>query len=169
MWDEITYPFPNFIGCTVEVWEWISNFISTLYNGCDYLSMLGLKLIRVSKRGPRSMDVETHQSWLAPSWKVNSFFSGGTIRHYWYLSPLAMMTARCLFSARPLSKPVLTLPQWKPENQSPLYFQWKFWLIGSIRCFKIFIQMLAITFHRGEWVDDLFILFSFLMREVFAM
>ena len=27
MWDDITYPFPNFNGCTVEVWEWISNFI----------------------------------------------------------------------------------------------------------------------------------------------
>ena len=22
----ITFPFPNFNGCTVEVWEWISNF-----------------------------------------------------------------------------------------------------------------------------------------------
>ena len=28
VWDEITYPFPNFNGCTVEVWEWISNCIS---------------------------------------------------------------------------------------------------------------------------------------------
>ena len=27
VWDEIIYPFPNFNGCTVEVWEWISNFI----------------------------------------------------------------------------------------------------------------------------------------------
>ena len=27
MWDEITYPFPNFNGATVEVWEWISIFI----------------------------------------------------------------------------------------------------------------------------------------------
>ena len=25
--DEITYPFPNFNGCAVEVWEWISNVI----------------------------------------------------------------------------------------------------------------------------------------------
>ena len=25
--DKITYPFPNFNGPTVEVWEWISNFI----------------------------------------------------------------------------------------------------------------------------------------------
>ena len=26
-WDEITYPFSNFNGATVEVWEWINNFI----------------------------------------------------------------------------------------------------------------------------------------------
>ena len=27
LWDEITYPLPNFDGCTLEVWEWVSNFI----------------------------------------------------------------------------------------------------------------------------------------------
>ena len=27
VWDEITYPFLNFNGATVEVWEWISNII----------------------------------------------------------------------------------------------------------------------------------------------
>ena len=27
VWDEITYPFLNFNGATVEVYEWISNFI----------------------------------------------------------------------------------------------------------------------------------------------
>ena len=27
VWDEFTYPFPNFNGRTVEVWEWIRNFI----------------------------------------------------------------------------------------------------------------------------------------------
>ena len=27
VWDEITYPIPNFNGAAVEVWEWISNFI----------------------------------------------------------------------------------------------------------------------------------------------
>ena len=27
VWDGITYPFPNFNGATVEVWEWINNFI----------------------------------------------------------------------------------------------------------------------------------------------
>ena len=28
VWYEIAYPFPNLNGCTVEVWEWISSFIS---------------------------------------------------------------------------------------------------------------------------------------------
>ena len=27
MWDEIDYPFPNFNGYTVEIWDWLSNFI----------------------------------------------------------------------------------------------------------------------------------------------
>ena len=27
VWDEITHPFPNFSGCTVQVWEWVSCFI----------------------------------------------------------------------------------------------------------------------------------------------
>ena len=27
VWDKITYPFPNFNGATLEVWEWVSNFI----------------------------------------------------------------------------------------------------------------------------------------------
>ena len=26
VWDEITYPFPSFNGCNVELWEWISSF-----------------------------------------------------------------------------------------------------------------------------------------------
>ena len=33
VWDEITYPFPNFDGCIGEVWKWISKFISYLVMG----------------------------------------------------------------------------------------------------------------------------------------
>ena len=50
VWDEITYPFPNFNGAVVEGWKWISNFIPHFYWACDYLTMLVLKLIHVSKR-----------------------------------------------------------------------------------------------------------------------
>ena len=51
--DEIIYPFTNFNGATIEVWEWISNH--TLYNGCNYISMLQLKLNHFSKRSPYCM------------------------------------------------------------------------------------------------------------------
>ena len=41
--DGITYPFPNFNSCSIEVWEWML-FHPTLYWTFHYLSMLGLKL-----------------------------------------------------------------------------------------------------------------------------
>ena len=49
VWDEITYPLPNFNGCTVEVWEWISNFIPH-FNGHLMMTCL-CWIIHVSKRG----------------------------------------------------------------------------------------------------------------------
>ena len=56
MWDENTYPSPHFNGFTTEVWKWIIIFF-LFYNGCNYLSMLGLNSIHVSKRGPRKQTI----------------------------------------------------------------------------------------------------------------
>ena len=49
VWDEITYPLPNFKGSTIEVWEWISNFIPhyimddiILYGWCDVMNNHGI-------------------------------------------------------------------------------------------------------------------------------
>ena len=58
VWDEITYPFLNFNGYTVEVWEWIDNFIPCL-TGHVITHRCWEKLIHVSKRGPRKL-----KSWL---------------------------------------------------------------------------------------------------------
>ena len=44
-WDDITYPFPNFNGTTVEVWKWISN-------GIPHSIMLGSKLNHATKCPP---------------------------------------------------------------------------------------------------------------------
>ena len=49
---KITYPYLNFNFCTVDVKEWISNFIPHLTGSYGCLPMLGLKLNRVSKRCP---------------------------------------------------------------------------------------------------------------------
>ena len=57
MWDEITYPFLNFNGATVEVWEWISNsnrkskliiksIIIIFYNSKSFTILCAIKLTR---------------------------------------------------------------------------------------------------------------------------
>ena len=69
-WDETADPFPNFNGCTVEVWELISNFIPHLWTyGCNYLSMLGLKLIHIN---------EMAQYAIYPCWDKN----GSMLTHW---------------------------------------------------------------------------------------
>ena len=51
VWDEITHPFPNFNGCTVEVLEWITNSIPHFI--MDVITyQASLKLNHASKKGP---------------------------------------------------------------------------------------------------------------------
>ena len=59
MLGEINYPFPNF-----NCWglKFGNGFHSTLYNGFNYLSMLGLKLIHVSKVDPGTLRVRYYAS-----------------------------------------------------------------------------------------------------------
>ena len=70
VWEEITYPFPNFNGVAVEAWEWISNFISTLYNGCIYFFLLGWKLIHFIKRASRGKTLFKILWW---TWSCNEW------------------------------------------------------------------------------------------------
>ena len=67
MWDEIPHPFPNFNGATVEVWEWISDLIPHLYNGCSYLSMLESKFTHDSKWGPCIVN-HKNTLWVLTPW-----------------------------------------------------------------------------------------------------
>ena len=56
LWYEVAYSFPNFACCTVDVWEWTSNFSLHLkMNECCYLSVMWLPLMHVCKRDPRSV------------------------------------------------------------------------------------------------------------------
>ena len=56
VWDKITYPFLNFNGCTIEVKEWISNFIPYIIMGVITYPCWELKLNHVSKRGHRCLN-----------------------------------------------------------------------------------------------------------------
>ena len=54
-WNYLSIPKLNFNGCNRWSLGMDKCFHPTVYNGCDYLSMLGLKLNHVSKRAPCSM------------------------------------------------------------------------------------------------------------------
>ena len=54
--------------------EMDKQFHPTHYNGCNYLSMLGLKLNHVSKRGPRL--VMNHREWRRPRKEDTQELSG---------------------------------------------------------------------------------------------
>ena len=71
VWYEITYPFLNFNGGPVEVWEWISNFFT-------HLSMLTSKINHVNKRGPwkkKLLDYQAH-CWLQSELPIFQMFFG---------------------------------------------------------------------------------------------
>ena len=58
VWDEITYPFPNFNGLGTD-----TQFHLTLYNGCNNLSQLGLIQVKACQlKGPLSLPVSFHWS-----------------------------------------------------------------------------------------------------------
>ena len=98
LWDQITYPFPNFNGCTVEVWEWTSHVDHLiLYNECNYLSMLSSRLIRVSERVPLQWhhnglnSVSNHQPHHCLLSRFFFFFSGVDQRKHQSSAPLAFV------------------------------------------------------------------------------
>ena len=59
VWDEMTYPLPNLNRVTVEVWEWINNFIPHFMGHV----MLGLKLAHWGLVMPYG-DIVLGQHWL---------------------------------------------------------------------------------------------------------
>ena len=52
MWNEIVYPFPNFNGSTVEIWESIGNFIPHFTGHVITYQCWDLSYNYVSNRAP---------------------------------------------------------------------------------------------------------------------
>ena len=86
MWDKITYPFPNFNGCTVGSLGMGKYFQPTLYYGRNYFSMVRLKLTHVSKRAPwfvhQATRMTSHQHW----WQVIIVSGNGDSQWWWEYS-----------------------------------------------------------------------------------
>ena len=67
VWDEITYPFPNFNGCTVEVWEWISNFIPHIGHGLlIHVWIIAVEQCALLHGNPTNLCVKPLQNFINP-------------------------------------------------------------------------------------------------------
>ena len=64
VWDEITYPFLNLNGCTVEVKQWISNFIPNFIMDIITYPCFWLKLNHACKGGPRCWFHPISLAWI---------------------------------------------------------------------------------------------------------
>ena len=133
-------------------------FYTSLYLACNYLSILGSKLICLSKSGPscqghqsiwsqrltsrqlmvKPIEFEFELSLTAWRHKLNScqlmLNSSPPIAAYmwkWTGSALGQVMACCLVGAKPLPEPVLLIINWTPGNK----FQW-----SLNQNFIIFIQ-----------------------------
>ena len=62
VWDEITYPFLNFNGATVEIHQWISNFIPHFSGHAIASPCWLLKLNHVCKKGSHKYLSSTSQN-----------------------------------------------------------------------------------------------------------
>ena len=116
--------------------RWILG-MDKLYNGCNYFSMLGLKLNHVSKRGHWSqcctyfLQRLSGYQWYAFVHQVMSFNSSPPSAAYmrrWTRSALVQVMACRLFGCKPLHEPMLTYQldignklQWKLNRNSKLF------------------------------------------------
>ena len=79
VWDEITYPFPNFNGCTVELWEWISNFIPHfIMRLISYPTQFWRIWVKIhSMNRPGNTDVTMYYHW------SSSIYRKETLKQEW--------------------------------------------------------------------------------------
>ena len=86
VWDKITYSVPNFTGCTVEVWESISNFIHTLQS-MWILIHVEIQVNTHSKMGP---------GWFAPQklFKKNASYGLYVWKHSYICTDFACRLLR---------------------------------------------------------------------------
>ena len=93
-------------------------FHPILYNGCDYISMLGLKLNHVSKRGPWWLLLAPcHLELIEAEWRIYAAAN---------IPPLLQIMACRLFGAKPLSEPMLSYCQLDPKEYISVKFYLKF-------------------------------------------
>ena len=89
VWDEITYPFPNIKGCTVEVWIWIINFVPhfnlrnvvlfiIINTTCKTCHLQTCKWIRKQTRHASDFNMHQFELWMISNRQYSTYLA---IRH----------------------------------------------------------------------------------------
>ena len=86
VWNKITYPFPNFNGATIEVWEWMNNFIPYFIRDAITYPCWGESQNHVSKIFPGlndKIDVLFAHKQLAKMFYIDAFVTHTTWIYHW--------------------------------------------------------------------------------------
>ena len=147
LWGEINNPFPTFNGATVEVWWWISSWNQvvsshTLYSVCDYLSMVGFKLIHVCK---------------GPFWNILTCLQGrSVVRDLSYPSDILQVSDECRWSdAHLMPRHLLilcratVLLKWKSTQLNILILWWLY--LTKVHDYSKFLRSYQIKVKIKQW------------------
>ena len=136
--DGITYPFPN--SRTVKVWEWILVISHTLYRACDYLSLLGLKLVHIIKRVHVVSVIAMRTTREYDSKSCNNQFCQEMI--IWQILWSRTLYSLLLFMAHPLAHTYLT-----SHASSTATIMWRISPSHKRNC-KFVLSVPDITYYR---------------------
>ena len=75
VWDKITYPLPNFNGCTIEVWEWICSFIQHILDVVPYPCWQKRPVLFIITH-PCTKFFSKVRVWWAPYWPHEPCYQG---------------------------------------------------------------------------------------------
>ena len=99
VWDQSTFPFPNFNSATVEVREWIKISSHTLL-GMSLLIHAVIKLIRVNKRSPTgSAHALVLISFVCPLFSIFLWFNHRVFQRlpHWHLDNQMIVQFKCKY------------------------------------------------------------------------
>ena len=139
MWNYITSPFPDFNSATVEVSDWISNFTSHC-TGYDYVSMLGLKLIHVSKTGP-----------INPSWRMWVRLTSPEPQHYRCSKPVHIVNVQLASKKWRWLRDSLYF--WINHTIQYLVFPYHFYKIPVFPQHIVLLSLWKCRFHHLQYIS----------------
>ena len=144
-WQEITYPFPDFNGCAVEVWEWIINFI-WYFTGCAityprFVLVKGVPAVVIVRRAGLLWSQQDFERW----WSVPLSKSLTVLKFSFILFDLCLFIT--IFNFMLKYVPIVTFWIFTYHKIWILLiifcFIWSYWIIYFLTCLEVFWSVVS--------------------------